>query len=114
MKFSPLLPYVLASLITTSLAAPHALKQPGPASVGRRDSETVPSAENTKSYVEVAAENIGFGPGEPLLAERDDPFIRSKVAELSALIKERAPGQSVTEILSRAETRLADVAAPIE
>ena len=241
MKFSPILPFALTSLITTSLAAPHALRQPGPVSVGRRGSETVPSAENTvrsKSYVDVAADNIGFGMGEPLLASRkkarraqsaveqaaddigfgtgdllevrekekrsksatdiaadnigfgtgellevrenekrsksptdiaadnigfgmgeplelkeikerranlptepsanddtlsaaeqasydinfgvgepllagrDDPLIRSKVAELSALIKERAPGQSVTEILSRAETRMPDVAAP--
>lgn len=68
--------------------------------------------KRSKSAAAEAADNIGFGMGEPLLAVRDDPLIRRKADELSALLKERAPGLSMSEILIRAESRLPDVAAP--
>ena len=67
--------------------------------------------KRSESAAEIAANDIGFGSGEPLLAARDDPLIRRKIAELSALIKERAPGQSMSEVLARADSRLPNVAA---
>lgn len=237
MKFSPVLPFALSTLITTSLAAPHALRQPvpesAPVSVGRRSSEvntlleaqpvksadidhvinfgmgeplaavkdkrqiepfeglgqgttsSVQSAadkigfgmgkplaavkdkrqiepfeglgQGTTSSVQSAADKIGFGMGKPLaavkdkrqiepfeglgggtassaqsaadeigfgmgealapvsrerLAIREDPIIRSKVAELSALLKERAPEASLNDVLIREASPVADTAAP--
>ena len=226
MKFSPVLPFALSSLITTSLAAPHALRQPAlqsaPEPVARRSSTgglipvAAPAApvaqsnnidhlldfgmgtpllsarnnakrsdnekrytteeesrmigfgtgddlqlvkekrsDNEKRYTteeesqmigfgtgndlalvkkekraelgnpghllstEAAASAIGFGVGETLapvsmssLAVRDDPLIRRKVAELAALVKERAPEASIHDVLIREASPVPDVAAP--
>ncbi len=72
-----------------------------------------------QSSTELAASAIGFGTGEALgpvsmssLAVRDDPLIRRKVAELAALIKERAPEASIHNVLIREASPIPDVAAP--
>jgi len=72
-----------------------------------------------QSSTELAASAIGFGTGETLapvsmssLAVRDDPLIRRKVAELAALIKERAPEASIHDILIREASPIPDIAAP--
>jgi len=83
------------------------------------DLELVKKEKRAQSSTELAASEIGFGMGEALapvsmssLAVRDDPLIRRKVAELSALIKERTPDASIHDVLIRQESPLPDVAAP--
>ncbi len=80
MKFSPVLPFALSSLITTSLAAPHALRQPAPRSaaepMGRRSSATglLPVAAPAAPAVQSSNIDhvIDFGMGTPLLSARNN------------------------------------------
>lgn len=87
MKFSPVLPLALSSLVTISLGAP--LREPAPVSAGRRRSESLPAAPghlnarrastlpatpegSGKSFEDEFASEVEFGVGSHLFRDKRD------------------------------------------
>ena len=85
MKFSPVLPLAISSLVTLSLGAP--LRQPAPVSAGRRRSESLPSVpghlnarrastlpstpeQSGKSFDDEFASEVEFGVGSHLFRDK--------------------------------------------
>ena len=81
MKISPVLPVALAALLTTSLAAPLALRYPSPAEAEKRADTFLRPKGTTESFDQAIHNTLDFGTGEPLLVKKDaTPAIAEKRA----------------------------------
>ena len=84
MKISPVLPVALSALLTTSLAAPLALRYPSPAEAEKRADTFLRPKGTTPSFDEAIHNTLNFGSGEPLLVKKD---------ATPAIVEKRARGQ---------------------
>ena len=81
MKLSPILPVALSALLTTSLAAPLALRYPSPVEAEKRADTFLQPKGTTQSFDEAIHNTLNFGTGEPLLVKKDaTPVIVDKRA----------------------------------
>ena len=80
MKISPVLPVALSALLTTSLAAPLALRYPSPIEAEKRADTFLQPKGNTPSFDEAIHNTLNFGTGEPLLLKKDATPIVEKRA----------------------------------
>ncbi|KAL8793173.1 MAG: hypothetical protein Q9195_004203 [Heterodermia aff. obscurata] len=71
MKISPVLPVALSALLTTTLAAPLALRYPSPADAEKRADTFLRPKTTSQSFDEAIHDTLNFGTGEPLLLKKD-------------------------------------------